>query len=779
MKNRIIKTVKLLPAVLPVVFAVLFFGLLQPRYSVVLYTDNIVGEGICTSPTCNPKNFAPFYQVGFYFGSELKKAEIQGYHYDVKYFDLILSDVEEAEIEGFDLRVFGLPLRHYSIVNSTPIGDFEDVTTSLTEDGQRVHFTFKHPEDSFTLSFKSGFAPLWFWLLYAAAVLTLSVLVAWPLSYAVDRFALLRPWLWNGAAIFMALLCGMYFCGSLPYAYFSYFLLNWAFVFALSLLVDALTLPWLGTVCSMALILFWYVANYYVMLFRGKPIMPADLRAIGTAQEVLGGYDLMPGFSVVVGIAVALVYAVCVVMVWRRAKRPEKPRLSRRLTRRGIMAAAACLLVVAGVNSQTFHSLTSFQWDAALLKAFHREGMLLTFINSEMLSKVQVPEGYSREAVDGYLAEYAATDETAEGVRPTNIIMVMNEAFSDLRTVGLDARVDVMPFIDSLDENTVEGRLYVSIFGGGTCNTEFEGLTGNTLAFLGTGAYPYTENVTKPMFSLAQYFAQRGYMTQAFHANEAKNWNRNMVYPNLGFEKFNSIAAYFESLDKVRTLRGHVSDATDYAFVEQVDAENADRPRFLFNVTIQNHSSYMRWEDLEEADSVKEYVPELYMDGRVYLSLIKASDDAVKQLVETYRDSDEPTMIIFFGDHQPKLPAPAQNEIYTAKNTFMDEFTSRFFVWTNYETETLHDVSISANYLPLLVLERGHFDLPPYVRMLREVHEKYPIISAQGVIDAEGNTYSSVAELMDDPLIRKYQCIQYANLYDTLDPAWFGTKGAE
>ena len=108
--------------------------------------------------------------------------------------------------------------------------------------------------------------------------------------------------------------------------------------------------------------------------------------------------------------------------------------------------------------------------------------------------------------------------------------------------------------------------------------------------------------------------------------------------------------------------------------------------------------------------------------------------------------------------------------------TFLDLYQSKFFIWTNYETETAHDVEISANYLPWLILERGNFPLPPYVQMLQEVHEKYPVISAMGVMDAEGNVYDSVNDLPDDPLIQKYRCIQYANLFDELDPAWFEVK---
>ena len=106
----------------------------------------------------------------------------------------------------------------------------------------------------------------------------------------------------------------------------------------------------------------------------------------------------------------------------------------------------------------------------------------------------------------------------------------------------------------------------------------------------------------------------------------------------------------------------------------------------------------------------------------------------------------------------------------------LDFFKSKFFIWTNYETPELHQAGISANYLPWLILDQGNFALPPYVQMLKELYSKYPIITSQGVMDIEGNIYTGVAEIMDDPLIQKYQYIQYANLFDELDPAWFEVK---
>lgn len=774
MKNKVTRFLILFFIVLPLVFVVLFFGVLPIRYQVVLYTDNIVGEGILTTYVNRGTSFSPFYEVGLYFGSELKKATINDIQYDVNTLNLVISDVSEAELDGFDVKVFGLTLKHGEFENTAVPGEYNGVTLSISEDGQRIHLAFDDPENGMTIGMETGFAPTWFWIAYALFVLLIAAVLALLLDIVAKRVPAAPRLLLSATGIMAVLVAGCFFCESLAYADYTDFLLNWLLLFAAALLINGLTLPWLGTVAVMIFTTGWYIANYYVIIFRNKPIVPADLKAIGTAAEVMGGYTFAVSWQMIMGVLAVAGYVVAVILLRRRKAAGEKRSPKREWIKRGVTIVVAAALLFAGVNTRVFKSLDTFAWDAFLLRSFHKEGMVLTYLKTALKSGVTRPEGYSRELVDGYLDDYPA--EAAEGVRPTNIIMVMNEAFADLRTVGLDENIDVMPFIDSLDENVVEGSLYVSIFGGGTCNTEFEGLTGNTLAFLGTGAYPYTENVTAPLFSLAQYFSDAGYITEAFHANEAHNWNRNMVYPNLGFETFHSIMDYAQALGDIPYLHGHPADTADYAYIEKTKAEHAGQPTFLFNVTMQNHSGYERWEDVEKAASVEEFGSEYYPDTQVYLSLVKASDDAVKQLVETYRDSDEPTMIIFFGDHQPGLPAIAQREFYRNVDSYLDWYKSKFFIWTNYGTETAHDVEISANYLPWLILERGHFPLPPYVQMLREVHERYPVISAMGVIDAEGNEYGSVNELPDDPLIQKYRNIQYANMFDAIDEAWFQVK---
>ena len=52
----------------------------------------------------------------------------------------------------------------------------------------------------------------------------------------------------------------------------------------------------------------------------------------------------------------------------------------------------------------------------------------------------------------------------------------------------LETNVEVMPFIDSLTENTTRGFAQASVYGAKTPNSEWEYLTGNTMAFLPEGS---------------------------------------------------------------------------------------------------------------------------------------------------------------------------------------------------------------------------------------------------------------------------------------------------
>ena len=112
-------------------------------------------------------------------------------------------------------------------------------------------------------------------------------------------------------------------------------------------------------------------------------------------------------------------------------------------------------------------------------------------------------------------------------------------------------------------------------------------MTGNSMANLGSGVYPYTIYNMETTGNLAEQFKSLGYSTTAMHPNHATNWNRENVYKDFGFDQFLSIND-FQGAD---TLRGMVTDQATYDKILELLDQNAD-PQFIFDVTMQNHSGY-------------------------------------------------------------------------------------------------------------------------------------------------------------------------------------------
>ena len=234
------------------------------------------------------------------------------------------------------------------------------------------------------------------------------------------------------------------------------------------------------------------VAEYYVLEFRGSPLHPADLLSIGTAGEVSSAYK----FDLPISMCAAFFLMLTVFAV------EHKIRFVRYTGKQRIVWFCVLAVLTAGgfgyLQSQPILSTGKnggFFWN--LTSSYEKYGYFLATYIYENYQKVEKPEGYSAEAVEQLMTELIQEQTEKSGQLP-NIIAIMNESFTDFASVGgIQTSKQLLPFIDSLQENTVKGNLYVPVFGGGTANTEFEFLTGSTMQFLPTGSTPYQAYVKR------------------------------------------------------------------------------------------------------------------------------------------------------------------------------------------------------------------------------------------------------------------------------------------
>lgn len=594
---------------------------------------------------------------------------------------------------------------------------------------------------------------------------------------------------------------------------------NYVVYVLLYLLVYGLSGSVRGAILTVSPILLLFgIANMYVKEFKGGPLVPMDFAAIKTAGNVAAGYTYEIGYEMVFAISLT-------VLVMALACRLKMPRP--RWWLRAIPRAFG-LVVVAGFAWVFFCTDTVADYGLKpdffnQTRGYEHHGAVLEFTLNTKYLKLMEPSGYDAEQIQGIVDEntgdevphiletallrQGATEEEAaqavdvetageQGITP-NIIVIMDEAFSDLSVVGdFETNQDYLPFINSIKGETIQGNAYVSTIGTGTSNTEFEFLTGNTMAFLPAGSNAYQLYVKGEQPGLTSTLLHLGYSADAFHPYFESSWNRPQVYEYMGFRDFittedmfgqDLIDEYVSSGYSFNTyrrllrekfpgedilLRRFVSDEYDFNKLIEMYENKGDEPFYVFNVTMQSHSSYdTKYSNFRQQIELTSTSKE-YPKTNQYLSLLKETDTAFENLVRYFETVEEPTIILLYGDHQPYIENGFYSEVMGQSISDMDDETqqkryiTRFVLWANYDIPTGWIDEISMNYLSTLLLQVSGLPMTDYNRYLANLYTKLPVITAMGCRDSQGNFFQADESNPLEREIADYRKVQYNNLAD-------------
>ena len=558
--------------------------------------------------------------------------------------------------------------------------------------------------------------------------------------------------------------------------------------------------------------------NHYVMLFRSTPFVPWDIFSIGTATSVASNYDFTPSVGVVV---VTLIFmALIVLMHFLDFRIKWKFRFRLIPTVLGILALCLFVNALQDEDFQTDNYLYPFLFTPAYMTKVN--GMAVTFAMDLKFVAVDKPDGYSRQKAKELLDSYAGADKNSDGAAASdnsttideeadidnannnaanntaitdksdypNIIVVMDEAFSDLSVLGdFDTNTDYMPFVHSLEkgnENTITGYLNTSVCGGNTADTEFEFLTGNTMAFLPVGSIPYQQYIKSETPSLASYLKSIGYATYAQHPYYGSGWNRDTVYPLLGFDNL----SFMQDYSNQRFVRKYISDETSFdKIIETYENKPDGQPAFIFNVTMQNHGgytdTYYGFDNTVTADKLNNSALDQY------LSLIKMTDEDLKSLIDYFSNVDEKTIVVFFGDHQPNdtvassvLAANGMDYNNLSNEELKLRYQVPYVIWANYDIDEATGEDTSVNYLAANVLKAAGVPTNDYQSFLLKLKEEYPIISAVRTDKTAGKTANKTSDKVsnksdkatgskkkqaDSDILNEYKILQYYRLFDWED----------
>ena len=535
------------------------------------------------------------------------------------------------------------------------------------------------------------------------------------------------------------------------------------------------------------------LANHYVLRFRGRALFPIDLLGWKTAANVADGYD----YSLDENTWIAIL-ALCALLGLALFLPKQKRNFGRRWVKwlnLGLAAGWSVYIVLffftpmlptLGVYAQ--------QWKT------WGNGLLLNFTVSARYMRVEKPDGYSDEAARALIeqleSEGYSSDSASDSDTVVNFICIMDESFADLtRFDSLTLSEDPTPFYHSLTENTIKGQMVSPVTGGGTASVEFEALTGCNMTYLPSGTVAYQLYLTERTPSLAQIAKALNVRSSAYHPYKSSGWNRITAYDRLGFKsqyyEDNTVDGTDITTDytDMERKRGFVSDSADFERLYQLTdaAKEAGEDCFVFNVTMQNHSGYDRsWTNLRAAATLTgDYKGKSYNSTtNQYLALASATDSALEELITHYSAVEEPTVILFFGDHQPPLSNDLYRDIYGKAlderddEELLEQYVTPFFIWANFDIEEQDDVLIGASFLGNLASQVAGYPQTGWMKFLEHVNDSFDSVTRIGYAMADGRVLGDGDEDQlseeEQELLRQYETLQYYLLFgDSAEESFF------
>lgn len=393
------------------------------------------------------------------------------------------------------------------------------------------------------------------------------------------------------------------------------------------------------------------------------------------------------------------------------------------------------------------------------------------------VGKVSV-DNYSQETMDKVLSQiedYVAASDSGEapsGKKP-NIILVLSESFFDVASLdNVNFKEDPLASFKELCKKGVSGTFYAPTIGYGTSNIELNIMSGINPELMNPDENPckWDSFMFEYLPTIPQILSDNGYYTASLHSfNDSIYVRRNYFY-NLGFQetffsedfaKIDPEAAaaddYWSFMEDKISGNAYSDDYLADMVIKLYEQKASISPVFLYSFTMEGHSPFTEKRngsgfdfetDAELTDEARETL------GNIAQGLHNSSM-ALEKLVDYFSEQDEPTILIFFGDHRPGGGLKDNSSVYSQLGLVSAQssdwtleqngefYSTSCFIWANDESllpaAPGSSMNSSANFLGLPILEAAGVELPLFWRFLKSVSEDTTFFSWKYYISADGD----------------------------------------
>ncbi len=526
------------------------------------------------------------------------------------------------------------------------------------------------------------------------------------------------------------------------------------------------------------------VATYYKLTMRNEPLLPWDLMQIGDLMGIADEVSLSVQTPMVLAGLIFLLLSVLacflVIPLPNEKKKAHICRFGLALASLGGMA----IMIFFVFLSPTAILALGIEEDMWMQDRYYRyNGVLSGFLTNLQMLNIEQPAGYSEQEVAEILQEqttepspFYARSPAAAGMveeQAPDIIYLMAEGYWDMeRLPGIGFDRELTPNFNELAQQAASGWAYTPSYGGGTCDVEFEVLTGFSMEYLPAGSKPYQQYITDDTFSLAWVLKDRGYETVAIHGYGERFWNRDVAYPRLGIDDFISE----EDMEGAARRRGLISDQSmvDRTIEELQARSSEDNSVFIHTVSIQNHTTYGPGR-YPESEMVSVTQNEANLSDDIVVQLEDCAtgmyemDKALGHLTNYLSTVDKHTIVVFWGDHlNPMSDGYGMFEdsgyIEEGDTQSPQMYQTPLLIWSNQGNTEIDLGTVSTYNISPLMLELFGQEMPAYFEFLNAQMNEYTADS-KGVMFFPDGQYTREINEEQESLLYPQSVLQYDLLF--------------
>lgn len=487
---------------------------------------------------------------------------------------------------------------------------------------------------------------------------------------------------------------------------------------------------WLATLLGGLPFIILAVSNFIKLKYRDYPVVFSDLTLLSEASVMAGKYDITPTLWQIAFIIGSILFVLLLSKI--KPMRTHLPVL--RSISAGLVLLISCFVISGPMlnddiyNNAGNENALKNKWMES--QQLQQRGLIYPFIYSYKKAFETEPKNYDETLAKATLDQYSS-DPIPED-KKVNVIAIMLESYNDFSKFDLTFTQDIYAPLHQIMDEGYHGTLISNVFGGGTINTERSFLSGyfHQPLYLGkTNTY-------------VQYFNDQGYQTVALHPCFGSFYNRRNINEYIGFQEF----YYVEN-------RYHEIAYDDRNFFPDILKEFEEKtkngkPYFNFSLNYQGHGPY----PTDNNDTIPDYlvldkeIDEGVLNGiNYYFNGIKNTTQQIKELHDALAKSDQPTVMVLFGDHNPVFGSGSDgfemigiNMDIGTEEGFLNYYSTPYVFWANDAAQKLYDrklpkgegPTVSPNYLMNELFQYLGWEGNAYMKYTNDLKAKIPVLHA-------------------------------------------------